>query len=76
MPVVDLGDRDANARGLLLYDAECGFCTRAAHWVRRQLPVDVDVLALQSVDLAALGVDPGRAEREIPFVPCALPPSA
>ena len=53
--------------GVLLYDADCGFCTRAASVVPR-LRLAVGVCALQSVDLSALGVDPARAERELPFV--------
>lgn len=51
---------------LLLYDAECGFCSRAAAWlVRRGVR---EVRPLQLVDLAALGVDAERATREIPAV--------
>lgn len=54
-------------RPTLLYDADCGFCTRTAGrvpWLR----LDVAVAALQSVDLAALGVSPKRAVVEVPFV--------
>lgn len=50
----------------LLYDADCGFCTRSARLAKRVLR-DVAVVALQSVDLAALDVDAGRASAEIPF---------
>jgi predicted DCC family thiol-disulfide oxidoreductase YuxK len=53
--------------GVLLYDADCGFCTRAALAVPK-LRLAIGVCALQSVDLPALGVDPARAGREIPFV--------
>lgn len=53
--------------GTLLYDADCGFCSRAAAKVAR-LGVRVDLAPLQSVDLPALGVDPDRALREMPFV--------
>ena len=58
----------APARGVMLYDADCGFCTRTADWVRRRLRVDVDIRPLQSVDLTAYGVDAERAVREMPFV--------
>ena len=48
----------------LLYDADCGFCTRVASWLgRRGVP---GVRPMQAVDLAALGVDAVRATREIP----------
>ncbi|WP_372592845.1 thiol-disulfide oxidoreductase DCC family protein [Actinotalea sp.] len=54
-------------RPLLLYDADCGFCLRAVRWVPR-LGLATGVTALQDVDLAGLGVDAGRAERELPFL--------
>ncbi|MFT4216196.1 MAG: DUF393 domain-containing protein [Micropruina sp.] len=51
----------------LLYDADCGFCTASANWLgRRRLGAPIE--PLQRADLVALGVDPARAEREIPFV--------
>jgi predicted DCC family thiol-disulfide oxidoreductase YuxK len=55
------------AAGVMLYDADCGFCTRTASRVRR-LGVDVDIAAIQETDLAAVGVDTERALREMPFV--------
>lgn len=56
------------ARALMLYDADCGFCTRTAVWVGRHLPVDVEIRPMQSLDLTAWGVDAERAIREMPFV--------
>lgn len=55
------------AAPVLLYDADCGFCTATA----RRLPLlrlGVEVRALQECDLAALGVDEARARVEMPFV--------
>lgn len=57
----------AAGRAILLYDADCGFCTRAIGFAAR-LRLDVEVQSLQSADLAALGVDSARAQREIPLV--------
>ncbi len=51
----------------MLYDADCGFCTRVAAQVPR-LRVEVDPVPLQSIDLADRGVDEERALREMPFV--------
>ncbi|MFC6704394.1 thiol-disulfide oxidoreductase DCC family protein [Flexivirga alba] len=51
----------------LLYDADCGFCTKAAGFAPR-LHLKVEVASLQSVDLDALGVSPERAVVEMPFV--------
>jgi len=54
-------------RPILLYDADCGFCTKAAGRVS-SLRLDVDVTSLQSVDLASRGVSPERALVEMPLV--------
>lgn len=54
-------------RPTLLYDADCGFCTKAARLVPR-LHLDVDVVALQTIDLASLNVSSERAVEEMPFV--------
>lgn len=53
--------------GLLLYDADCGFCTRVAGLAPR-MGLAVTVRAMQGVDLPGLGVDTERATRELPFV--------
>lgn len=52
---------------LLLYDMDCGFCTRAAGWVRRS-GLRTAVAGIQESDLAAYGIDPERAVREMPVV--------
>lgn len=52
---------------LVLFDADCGFCTRAASLAPR-LRLRTGVRAMQDVDLASLGVDPRRAALELPFV--------
>lgn len=52
---------------MLLYDADCGFCTRAAGFAAR-LGLTAHTAPLQQADLAALGVDPERALVEVPFV--------
>ena len=54
-------------RGLMLNDADCGFCMRAATLVPR-LGADVDAATIQSVDLAHWGVDEERAVVEMPYV--------
>lgn len=52
---------------MLLYDADCAFCTRAAR-LGMKLTLQARIRPIQSVDLAGLGIDPARARREIPFV--------
>lgn len=51
----------------LLYDADCGFCSAVARRLPR-LRLAAEVVAMQAVDLPALGVDAGRALTEMPFV--------
>lgn len=54
-------------RGLLLFDADCGFCTASIAklpWLR----VDVDIAPMQSIDLLAHGVDEERARMQMPYV--------
>ncbi len=52
---------------VLLYDADCAFCTRSAQ-VATRLRLRAQVRSLQSVDLDALGVSAERAQAELPFV--------
>ncbi|MGC5614762.1 thiol-disulfide oxidoreductase DCC family protein [Georgenia sp. Z1491] len=53
--------------GHLLYDPDCGACTRAAGWLgRREMGCSIEPITPGR--LAELGVDADRATREIPFV--------
>jgi predicted DCC family thiol-disulfide oxidoreductase YuxK len=52
---------------MMLYDADCAFCAKAAARVRR-LGVAAQIRPLQSVDLESLGVSRERAKAEMPFV--------
>ncbi|MGC5627722.1 thiol-disulfide oxidoreductase DCC family protein [Georgenia sp. Z1344] len=53
--------------GHLLFDGDCGICTRLAAWLgRRGLGCGIE--PIRPARLAELGVDPDRATREIPFV--------
>lgn len=54
-------------RPLALYDADCGFCTRCAGILARRVPT-IALASIQGSDLAALGVDAGRALVEMPLV--------
>ncbi|GAA1917132.1 thiol-disulfide oxidoreductase DCC family protein [Nocardioides hwasunensis] len=54
-------------RGVMLNDGDCGFCMKTAALVPR-LGVDVDAVALQTVDLSQWGVDEDRALVEMAYV--------
>ena len=51
----------------LVYDGDCGFCTRSAGVARRLLP-GTSTVAWQQADLAAIGVTPARAQPEVLWV--------
>ncbi len=51
----------------LLYDPDCGFCTRCAT-VLQQWPLACQIAPMDPARLASAGIDPARADREIPFV--------
>ena len=40
---------------MLVYDGDCGFCTRCAGWLAARA-VDLEVVPWQSLDLAAVGL--------------------
>jgi predicted DCC family thiol-disulfide oxidoreductase YuxK len=45
-------------KGLLIYDGDCGFCTRTAGWLRRRLPTGYRIEASQKLpNLEELGLD-------------------
>ncbi|TYP86823.1 thiol-disulfide oxidoreductase DCC family protein [Blastococcus xanthinilyticus] len=52
----------------LVFDGDCAFCARCADAARRILPADCAVTPWQSFDLAAVGVTPERAQREVLWV--------
>ena len=55
-------------RPALVYDGDCGFCTRSAALARRVLPADCAVVPWQGADLAAVGTTAERARREALWV--------
>ena len=52
-------------RPVLLYDGDCGFCTRSARVARRILRGDCTVASWQETDLVALGTNAARAQQEV-----------
>ncbi|MCX4959570.1 thiol-disulfide oxidoreductase DCC family protein [Streptomyces virginiae] len=56
------------ARPTLLYDGDCGFCTKAVNTAVRLLDPDAVVTPWQFADLDALGVTAERADREVLWI--------
>lgn len=52
---------------LLIYDGDCGFCTRSV-WLVERLPVRCDVAPWQETDLGAFGVNEARARDEVMWI--------
>ncbi|GAA4620188.1 thiol-disulfide oxidoreductase DCC family protein [Saccharopolyspora hordei] len=52
---------------VLIYDGDCGFCTRSVRWAER-LPVRMRVLPWQEADLAAYRTTRDRAQHEVLWV--------
>lgn len=62
-------ERSPVARPALVFDGDCGFCTRSADVARRVLPADCAVVPWQRVDLVAVGTTVARAQQEVLWVP-------
>ncbi len=62
------GDRALRRRAAVrvLFDADCGLCTRSAGWLATWSAASVE--PLQAVDLPTLGIDATRADSELPAV--------
>jgi len=48
---------------VLVYDGDCGFCTRTAEWAEARLPADTTVQPYQWLDLEPLGLTPEDGQR-------------
>ena len=53
---------------MLITDGDCGFCQRSAAVLVARMRPAAHVAPYQQLDLAALGVTPTRAEREVLWV--------
>ncbi len=62
------GQRTSENRSVLLYDGDCGFCTRAATFLRRHVPTASRIVAWQTTDLPALGVTAQQCTDAVQFV--------
>jgi predicted DCC family thiol-disulfide oxidoreductase YuxK len=52
----------------LVFDGDCGFCTRSADFARRLLPDACRVASWQTTDLDSIGVTSARAQREVLWI--------
>lgn len=56
---------DSAAGALLIFDGDCGFCTTAVEWLKRNLPVMPAAAPYQWTDLAAYGLTTAEAAAKL-----------
>jgi predicted DCC family thiol-disulfide oxidoreductase YuxK len=59
---------DDRPRPVLLYDGECGLCTRLVEAAADRLPADVDYLPFQTAPLSTYGVSAAEARHSLHWV--------
>jgi predicted DCC family thiol-disulfide oxidoreductase YuxK len=62
------GPAHERERPVLLYDGECGFCTRLAEEASSRLDADVDYLPFQTAPLRTYGVSDAEARHSLHWV--------
>jgi predicted DCC family thiol-disulfide oxidoreductase YuxK len=62
------GPTDHRLRPVLLYDGECGFCTRVVEAAADRLAADVEYLPFQRAPLATYGVSAAEARHALRWV--------
>jgi predicted DCC family thiol-disulfide oxidoreductase YuxK len=55
-------------RNTVIYDGDCGICTKLARFVRRRVRPDAEVRASQELDLAAYGVTEADCAEALQYV--------
>ncbi|WP_134322633.1 thiol-disulfide oxidoreductase DCC family protein [Cumulibacter soli] len=53
---------------VLVYDGDCGICTKCVGFVERHLTKDVDIVAFQHADLSSLGLTAAQCEQAVQWV--------
>lgn len=53
---------------VVIYDGDCGFCTRTVNRLRAWLPVPVDAIAWQFADLERHGVTEAQCRRAVQWL--------
>lgn len=55
-------------RPVLVYDGDCGICTRCAEFADRHLARDAEIVAYQSADIPALGLTEQQCAEAVQWV--------
>ena len=57
-----------STRPVLVFDGDCGFCTRCVEWGRRRIGAMPSAVAYQAADLAALGLTEAQCAAALQYV--------
>jgi predicted DCC family thiol-disulfide oxidoreductase YuxK len=57
-----------SVRGVLVYDGDCGFCTKSADLLDRRVRPDASIVAWQHTDLDRWGLTPEEAAAAVQWV--------
>ncbi len=58
----------ARTRPVLVYDGDCGICTKCVGFVERHLTAELDIVAFQHADLDSLGLTVKECEEAVQWV--------
>ena len=56
------------SKPVLVYDGDCGICTKCVGFVERHLTKNVDIIAFQHADLPSLGLTAAECEAAVQWV--------
>lgn len=59
---------NSRTRPVLVYDGDCGICTRCVSFVEQHLSQQIDIVAWQHADLAALKLSQAECEAAVQWV--------
>lgn len=57
-----------SARPVLVYDGDCGICTKCVAFVEKHLSQDIDIIAWQDADLPSLRLSQAECEEAVQWV--------
>lgn len=63
-----MSDLEPRTKPVLVYDGDCGICTKCVGFVERHLTKDLDIIAFQHADLHSLGLTAAECEAAVQWV--------
>lgn len=63
-----MNEQVQRTKPVLVYDGDCGICTKCVGFVERHLTNNLDIVAFQHADLDSLGLTPKECEEAVQWV--------